>query len=217
MGKIWCGGAVSKARTNCKNIVSFQTHIIFFSCYYQQYNTKTKLEKGYSTSSYTEYTRICITQGTESSYFFSFLFLSLVFPALLNVELSLREVGFSSRDEQKANWCSNDSSHCPSEGGTDLKSGWRRLGALNQLDFFPAASEHHPFVHVVLLVGMLESIFRMSWAQTHLSSSYRLQISTLHHAEKERSQGAPRRQNSLCSAGVQEPKCHLPESRYHWL
>lgn len=78
--------------------------------------------------------------------FFSSLFLSLVFPALLNVELSLREVGFSSRDEQKANWCSNDSSHCPSEGGTDLKSGWRRVGALNQLDFFPAVSEHHPFM-----------------------------------------------------------------------
>lgn len=144
MGKIWCGGAVSKARTNCKKLVSFQTHIIFFSCYYQQYNTKTKLEKGYSTSSYTEYARICITQGTKSSYFF--FPLSLVFPALLNVELSLREVGFSSRDEQKANWCSNDSSHCPSEGGTDLKSGWRRVGALNQLDFFPAVSEHHPFM-----------------------------------------------------------------------
>lgn len=49
------------------------------------------------------------TQSTQGShhfrhkkrYFFSSSFLSLVFPALLNDELSLREVGFSSRYEQK--------------------------------------------------------------------------------------------------------------------
>jgi len=92
---------VSKARTNRKNIIPLLTHIIFFTCYYQQYTIKTKLEKAYSTSSYTEHARICITKGMESSYFFSPL--SLVFPAQLNVELSLREVSLSSRYEQKPN------------------------------------------------------------------------------------------------------------------
>lgn len=159
----------SVKRTDSKNIVSFQTRIISFSCYYQHYNIKTKLEKAHSTSSYTEHARICITSGTQSSYFFSFP-LSLVFPALLNVELSLREVGFSSRSEQNPDGCSNDSPRHPlKEERTRNEAEERPLSWAGLCSQRVWASPLD--VRGVLLAVMLERAFRRPF-----SLSYRCYI-----------------------------------------